>query len=237
MVEDPTPEPLLFIDPAIAPKTQTETWLISGQSNSVFGLDHYPDEIFNNFPELLAVNQPYSVSGGLEPVFPGNAFSGVGFYFAYYYPPQLRDNLRVIANGIGATEISTWQEGGTSFESNFRPLIEKNIKISGIIWWQGESDAFYPNIHYVQDLTLFFDTLKKYFGPDFKIVIVEIEQISEKITMTQDDLQLIRDQQKEFTKIYPNTIFIPTADISDGLVHPADKRPFAKRIIHKLYGE
>ncbi len=209
-----------------------ETWVISGQSNSVVWKDYFVEEISTTFPKLYSINQPYNPVHSILETKPGGAYSELGFYFGFYYSKNV-DSLSIITNGVGTTTIACWQDGEDCFEKQFRPLIDSGISINGLVWWQGESDAHIKNTNYEADLREFFKTIRFYFG-DIKIVLIELQQVSGFEGYEQEDFDNIRAAQHNIAESDRSIILVPTSDISDGDLHPADKRPFANRVVELL---
>lgn len=160
------------------------------------------------------------------------------------YPLILRDWLdsdyiMPWARGRAARNISSVPgarrhpyEPAYLFESAILPM--DHYPISGIIWYQGESNAH--NIEVFEELfPLFVDSWRAYFGKDTPVYYVQLSSIE------RPSWPAFRDAQRRLENCRPGLVMAVSSDLGNPYdVHPGAKKPIGERLarlaLNKTYG-
>lgn len=180
------------------------------------------------------------------------AQSALGLSFALNLQQKLGVPVGVIASCMGATYIEEWlsRESLTQTGSVITGTAEENeecryydgmtellrgIKIAGVIWYQGENNAYaennpqaYPNAEKIYDkqLVALHAQYKDIFGnQDIPMVVVELAPYA------WDDYKDFRLVQRKVCEENKNMYLVSTVDIGNPYdIHPVFKNELGKRI-------
>lgn len=121
---------------------------------------------------------------------------------------------------------------GGAFDAMIRPLA--HLHVAGILWYQGESDAEYPE-RYACRLRLLMREWRGLWAREaglsrLPFAIVQLPQYSGDSASA--NWPHIREAQMRAAEDSPETAVVPTLDLGDvDDIHPSDKLAFARRII------
>lgn len=120
------------------------------------------------------------------------------------------------------------------YEAGIRPLIP--FAISGVIWYQGESNTTFPEIHDQLFKTLVESWRKEWNQGDFPFYYVQLPKISDRRRWPD-----FRESQRRVSETLTNTGMAVTIDTGDSLdVHPKEKKIVGERLamiaLEKKYG-
>ena len=142
--------------------------------------------------------------------------------FQEYLSELAGADIDVFRAAEGATYIDCW-DGGRCFTEHILPLSAEDIV--GVIWWQGESDAFTgtPGDEYYQHLTNLIYSFMDMFGDDLIVEIVELHSYAHVFLLPDPSgWQAIRDAQHRVAEEMDNVFIIESSDLTDGDLHPIE---------------
>ena len=137
--------------------------------------------------------------------------------------------VSIINASRGGTTIDGWLPGGREWGERITPYIGQQI--TGVIWWQGESDALngsYPA--YEANLTAFIGALRSEFG-QIPVIIVRLQRYDASLTAEQagtpgavftepDYWRAVQDAQEAVAAKLAKTYIVDISGITHGEVHP-----------------
>lgn len=120
------------------------------------------------------------------------------------------------------------------YEAGVKPLIP--FAIAGVIWYQGESNTTFSEIHDQLFKTLVESWRKEWQQGDFPFYYVQLPKISDRRRWPD-----FRESQRRLSEILTNTGMAVTIDTGDSLdVHPKEKKVVGERLaliaLEKKYG-
>lgn len=241
-----------------------DVWLCAGQSNMWFPVESAvggKEAVLEEFDGL------HLFRGGGRWWKPGkgrtDGFSAVGFWFGKAIAETRKIHVGLISSTKGATGIESWmlpetlaalgkQAEADKFKNDIYALYHgiKDLQpfaIKGAIWYQGES-----NVNAWQEYQQLLDAMIKEWRAnwgqgDFPFLIVQLQRVTgdakapEKIQVfPEHGLSCFRVMQTKCLAI-PNTGMIVTFDLTNGDLHPPDKKAIADRLAllarGAVYGE
>ena len=194
-------------------------------------------------------------------------FSSTAYYFAKYLKENLGGNIAVgvVVSAVGGSGIERWvdkdiiqsdssyerynnsiKKPGTFYNGMINPV--KNYTYKGAIWYQGESNADEtgePDVYAKLFPDMISNWRESFNNPDMPFLFVNLApftttHITSYGTFNYDFASLREAQLKTLLSV-PNTAMAVITDAGDPKdIHPADKRPVAKRLaaaaMAKAYG-
>jgi len=105
----------------------------------------------------------------------------------------------------------------------------QNWKLSGIVWYQGETNVDRPH-EYESLLTSFICDWRELFGKKLPFALVQIHNYNDPVDYRRVGWPIVQEAQRRVSAKIPNTVLIQTKDISptDSL-HPHRKREVGER--------
>jgi sialate O-acetylesterase len=238
-----------------------DVWLGSGQSNMEMGLTmcqkgkeeaaaaNYPKIRLLLIPKTAAkepakdVNsqwmrcQPDTVAAG-----GWGGFSGVLYYFGLRLHKDLDVPIGLIESAWGGSPIEPWtitgEKGGEMYNGMIAPV--KPLAIRGVIWYQGETNAFQRNgLKYYGKMKDLIQGWRKVWGYDFPFYFVQIAPCND---YPEGELPALWEAQVASLKI-PRTGMAVTTDLVHNLgdIHPINKLDVGRRLalwaLAKEYGK
>lgn len=202
-------------------------------------LDHLPS------PLAWAAAAPASVSD----------FSAVCYYMARALRTRTKVPIGAIAASWGGTPIKSWldpvavagvvgprapsaptadptgqtSQTGLLYNGMIAPL--GAFGLSGIAWYQGESDVGHPG--YRDRLAAMIGGWRRQFGrPDLPLLVVGLANYGKMPTDPDDSATAaLREEQRQFVLHDAHSALITTIDLGErGDVHPADKQQVGRRL-------
>jgi len=223
-------------------RLEAEIWLAAGQSNmEVFadrpprGAEHVEVQQFGHDPRF---NIPVWTS-----LKRAGKFSAVAGEFAATLSRLRRRPVRIIAAAVGGSDLACWERGGDCYEDQLGRLRAAHIRIVGVIWWQGETEAIIqdpaPISTYAKRLGCFFQLLRSDFhAPEMPVVVVGLQRYCEERsggTATAcdepSDWQRIRVAQHAVAANLPRVALVDVSGFTSGDLHPIRQyRLIARRL-------
>jgi len=184
-------------------------------------------------------------------------FSAVAYYFGKTLNNELQIPIGLIHSSWGGTPAEVWvpQEvldedpylkvvadkqsaidrpwcpstPGAAYNSMIAPLIP--YKLSGVIWYQGESNVAFP-LTYKLLMEKLISSWRKAFQSDLPFYYVQIAPFAGYGSDNQNGV-LLREQQAKLQEV-PNTGMVIISDVTDDIndVHPKYKKPVGERLAH-----
>lgn len=129
---------------------------------------------------------------------------------------------------LGSQTFIRWKPLGL-FNAMLAPLL--NYSIKGVIWYQGETNANYPDDYYKLFVTMIKDWRKKWNQGKFPFLFVQLPNFLESIDEpSESNWALIREAQLE-TLSLPNTGMAVAIDIGEwNDIHPLNKKDVGFRL-------
>lgn len=169
-------------------------------------------------------------------------FSAVAYYFGAALSEKLNVPVGLVTSTVGGTGIKSWISGAIQPEQNSRdaehvlfngmiaPL--SLMKIKGVIWYQGETDAWHGEQHYDQLLQSMITDWRKQFNSDeLPFYFVQMPRYSGNAAF--------REAQATALK-FKNTGMVVISDLGVDTVHHKNKRDIGRRLawqaLNKTYG-
>ena len=150
---------------------------------------------------------------------------------------RLRDwRYSAAPQSIGAPPGPPWSSvAGVTTIGNamMAPLAGQRVKAA--IWYQGESNTGSAD-DYEDLLGALVDDWREYFGPDLKVVIVQLPAFGAPVFAPGGSgWASLRDKQRRFAASDPSVGLAVTVDLGDAAdLHPANKRPVARRVVESM---
>jgi hypothetical protein len=224
-------------------RLEAEIWLAAGQSNmEVFadrpprGAEHVEVQQFGHDPRF---NIPVWTS-----LKRAGKFSAVAGEFAATLSRLRRRPVRIIAAAVGGSDLACWERGGDCYEDQLGRVRAAHVRIAGVIWWQGETEAIIqdpaPISTYATRLGSFFQLLRSDFhAPDMPVVVVGLQrycgEMSEGGTATAcdepSDWQRIRVAQQAVAANLPRVALVDVSGFTPGDLHPIRQYPVIARLL------
>ena len=212
-----------------------------------------------------ATEPQFDAEGEWQVSNPKNAprFSAVAYYFASRLSKALDVPVGVINASWGGSEITCWMSAETlrsyssvnladasnsSVNDMYKPTIMYNAMfrpaskyaVSGIIWYQGESNVSIRWDEYASLMTTMAETWRNDIGRgDIPFLIVELppyDYYDGNYGFQDEQGPLLREQQFMATKTIPNSGIVGTNDLTFDYelnqVHPSNKRPVGERLCY-----
>ena len=169
-------------------------------------------------------------------------FSAVLYYFGRRMHKELDVPIGLIQSAWGGSLIEPWTvsggKGGDMYNGMIAPL--KPFAIRGVIWYQGESNAFQKDrMAYYDKMKALIQGWRQVWGYDFPFYFVQIAPYA---GYPEDELPALWEAQAASLKI-PQTGMAVTTDLVANLgdIHPHDKLDVANRLalwaLAKEYGK
>lgn len=202
-----------------------EIWIAAGQSNMAIGATFDNADIATITPSGLRT-------------FHNGDFPALPALFSLAMKDRGKEII-LAPIAIGSTSISCWQIDSPCFEG---AKFLRGQKISGIIWWQGESDALdcsgeFANAYEARFSKMIADW-RAYFGSEIPFYVVELgiypTSHGDFIPCTQDLWEQVKSAQVEVANM-PNVFLVNTDDITYGDIHPTLAYPEIARRLAALY--
>lgn len=174
-------------------------------------------------------------------------FTAVGYLFGKQMQEELGCPVGLIANPVGGSSLEFWlseenynqlQETYKSYTTNeayMTPCLGYNgmmylltgINLRGVVWYQGESNAFGTQQYYDVALELFMNQCRGMFDNEqLAFVICELARYEgnpQAYSVVNEKINLVASND-------PYTVVARNLDLGDWFdIHPADKREIAKR--------
>ncbi|MGE5611919.1 MAG: sialate O-acetylesterase [Bacillota bacterium] len=177
-------------------------------------------------------------------------FSAVGFFFGRELaqdPAMANVPIGLIDSSFGGTAAEAWTsiEGlgafkpadlldsmfgikpGHLYNGMVAPLIPYSL--SGVIWYQGESNAGRPELYPRVLSALIADWRQRWQEPALPFLIVQLPPFVGR--MGEHYFTWLREAQAEVVRSTPNTALAVTIDTTDGFdLHPKEKREVGRRL-------
>ena len=220
-----------------------DVWLAAGQSNmgeeSSFGPDQFDDTDIHIFHQSTLQESNTGWRSTAEPF----VSSTVATHFARWLQPHIGVPVGIILAAEGSTPLAWWHPslssgvGGQEYRFLIQPI--QPYPISGVLWWQGESDALSGSAvcyggemscpemyseHFAGMITGWRDAWD--IG-EIPFLFVQMQRVS----YPDVDLSwpLVRQGQLEALSLN-NTGMVVSFDLTDGDLHPTNKEPIAARL-------
>lgn len=150
----------------------------------------------------------------------------------YNLAGKWRYKMGATRSAMGRPPIAPWQAaGGTSILWNgmIAPLAVLGFK--GLVWYQGEANANYPN-DYEKLLSAYITDYRSKFQQDMPMIVAQLplfDRLSDR--PTQSDWAVLRDQQRRFATNDDNIGLAVLMDLGvRNNIHPAHKDEVGKRL-------
>lgn len=110
------------------------------------------------------------------------------------------------------------------------------MKLAGVAWYQGESDAGQPA--YDKKLETLFAGWRRQFGPQAKMLVVQLADWGERRSApTESGWAQLRDEQRRAVVADANAALVTAIDIGEPTdIHPANKNDLGKRLAEAFNG-
>jgi sialate O-acetylesterase len=110
------------------------------------------------------------------------------------------------------------------------------MKLAGVAWYQGESDAGQPA--YDKKLETLFAGWRRQFGPQTKMLVVQLADFGERRSApTESGWAQLRDEQRRAVVADGNAALVTAIDIGEPTdIHPANKNDLGKRLAEAFNG-
>ncbi len=128
---------------------------------------------------------------------------------------------------------------GGLYHRMLEPLIPFSIK--GVLWYQGESDAYHGDMYDILLSTLIQSWRKKW-DDDFPFLFVQLAPFGVWLECTSDHYTMVREKQELVSRTVSNTGMVSIMDIGSYYdIHPKEKMEVGRRLAllarGKVYGE
>jgi sialate O-acetylesterase len=113
----------------------------------------------------------------------------------------------------------------------------RGLKMTGVIWYQGETNAAQPEA-YGALLSTFFADWRDKFGDNLSFVVVQLPNFGPATDQpAQSNWAKLRDEQRRAVLADVNAALVVTIDSGDPLdIHPVNKKPVAERAAFAIRG-
>lgn len=237
-----------------------EVWLGSGQSNmewsvaashgakeAIAAADHPQVRLFH-VPKVQAKAPAGDVKAQWKACAPKTVpqFSAVLYYFGLKLHQELKVPIGLINSSWGGSPIEPWTIKGSTSGGMYNGMIAPVVPFSlrGVIWYQGETNAFQKNgLKYTDKMRDLIEGWRKVWGTDFPFYFVQIAPWQpQKGGYPAGELQTLWEAQVASLKI-PHTGMVVTTDLVDNVsdIHPRNKLDVGNRLalwaFAKTYGK
>ena len=184
--------------------------------------------------------------------------SAVAYFFGRHLHRELNVPVGLIVSAWGGTPAEVWipkdslpdtaetkkiaesrkhpswpVKAGTLYNSMIHPLLP--YRITGAIWYQGESNRDYPQ-SYVRLMEMLISSWRKGFGQEFPFYLVQIAPHNYK--SNNNGPALIREAQEQVVRRVPHTGLVVTNDVGEyANIHPKNKQAVGLRLGNLALGE
>lgn len=110
------------------------------------------------------------------------------------------------------------------------------MRLAGVAWYQGESDAGQPG--YDRKLAALFAGWRRQFGPQARMLVVQLADWGERRSAPgESGWAQLRDEQRRAVAADANAALVPALDIGEPTdIHPANKNDLGKRLAEAFNG-
>jgi sialate O-acetylesterase len=181
------------------------------------------------------------------------SWSAVGFFFAKRLHEDLNEPVGMIESSVGGTEAQCWisqdalrplplgkmwmsdQNSGRPYMPSclFNGMIHglTNYTVSGITWYQGESNAKEPEVYKTEFPALITDWRNRWGEPELPFLFVQLPNYGTRTPPNQRSRWAeIREAQAGALSL-PKTAMAVTIDVGDTHdLHPPNKKPVGERL-------
>jgi sialate O-acetylesterase len=111
------------------------------------------------------------------------------------------------------------------------------IRLSGIAWYQGESDVGIPG--YIARQTALIDGWRAQFGADARVAIIQLAGFGQPATSPgASGWAALRNDQRLAAMALPNVALVSAIDVGDRTdIHPANKNELGRRLARVMQGQ
>lgn len=219
------PQQTVYLD-SLPVKKNVWVFIMGGQSNMAGRAFVEPQDTISD-PRIISINKENSLIYAKEPLHyyqPKLTGLDCGMSFAHELITQLNENTIVLLLpcAVGGSSINYWLNdsifNGVHLKSNFIEKVELAKKygtLKGILWHQGESDAFEDKIPvYENNLKELFTFFRKYTENDsLPIIMGELGTYPTKETM-KNNWNSINEIIHQVADADKNCSLIPTSDLT-----------------------
>ncbi len=232
-----------------------DVWLCSGQSNMVWSVRQSGGgaEAIAGAPtletiRLLQVSQrPDAPRPAWQAVSPQSIpnFSAVAYYFARVLQERVKVPIGLIQSAVGGTMIEQWMSleklralgfgerlrpsAAGLYTAMIRPLIPYGMK--GVLWYQGESNAGDAGNYLALHRGMIEQWRKEWGQGNFPFLFAQLARIN--TPPAADPVGTwprLREAQRQTIEVVPRTAMAVVFDVSDGDIHPPDKKSVGERL-------
>jgi sialate O-acetylesterase len=168
------------------------------------------------------------LAGGVRPE--ENVQTGVGPGVAFARELYKRTGVPqgVIASAHGGTSMAQWDvrrkgEGGNSlYGATVRRLRKNGTRVAGVIWYQGESDAFpEASADYRRRMTALVRALRRDTGvSDLPLAVVQISRVVTDMGFDAAAWNAVQEQQRQIAAADDRVVLVPAIDLMlDDAIH------------------
>ena len=179
------------------------------------------------------------------------AFTAVGYLFGKQMQEELGCPVGLIANPVGGSSLEFWlsQENYTKVQQHYKPYTTTEVymtptqgyngmlypltglNIRGVLWYQGESNAFGTQQYYDLALKIFMDQCKEMFNnPQLAFTICELARYEGNplaYSIVNEKINIVAEND-------PYVVVARNLDLGDWFdIHPKDKREIARRAAYE----
>ena len=132
-------------------------------------------------------------------------------------------------------EFAFWNRNSVIYETMLKTIMP--FSRSGVVWYQGESEASPQQAAIsAKELECFFTCLRNGFGDNaLRVSLVQIADCAERLKNNYEGWRGIQRAQELYCERDPNARIVISRDISEtGYIHPPTKTPLSKRIAEAL---
>ena len=224
-------------------RLDAEIWLVAGQSNMEVFADRPPRGAEHVEVQQFGHDPRFNISEW-APLKRAGKFSAVAGEFAATLSRLRRRPVRIIVAPVGGSDLTCWERGGDCYEDQLGRVRAAHVRIVGVIWWQGETEAIIqdpaPISTYAMRLGCFFQLLRSDFhAPEMPVVVVGVqrycEEMSEGGTATTcnepSEWQRIRVAQHAVAANLPRVAVVDVSGFTSGDLHPIRQYPLIARLL------
>jgi sialate O-acetylesterase len=237
-----------------------EVWVGSGQSNMEWQLSSsqgsketiaaakQPQIRLLQIPKVQVPKPASDVPAQWEVCTPNTVgrFSGVLYHFGLALQKELKVPVGLINSSWGGSPIEPWtvvgEQSGTMYNGMIAPL--QPFPIRGVVWYQGETNAFLKNgLKYRDKMEDLIMGWRGVWGQDMSFYFVQLAPYyPDKDKYPAGELPALWEAQAASLKI-PGTGMVVTTDLVDNIkdIHPVNKKDVGNRLalwaLAKDYGK
>ena len=238
---------------------------VEGSLEEIAMARQYKGVRFMTVNKARATEPQYDATGVWQECNPATAprFSAVGFFFGTRLSKALDVPVGIINASWGGSVIEAWMSrelledcpdvdlanaSDPKVNDMYKPMIMYNAMfrpaskytMSGILWFQGESNISIANEVYADRLTAMVDTWRKDIGRgDIPFLIVELQPYDYydgQYGLQDEHGPLLREQQFKASKMIPNAGLVGTNDLAYEFertqIHASQKRQIGERLCY-----